>query len=83
MFYSMDVGLAWNYEDGNVSTNVYSSLYTKQLGVLNELGSKMRRWSKVRIPNQIGHPFRRKSATCSEANRPRLRSKSATPLGVG
>jgi len=35
----------------------------------------------VRIPNQIGHPFRRKSATCSEANRPRLRSKSATPWG--
>jgi hypothetical protein len=37
----------------------------------------------MRIPNQIGHPFRRKSATCSEANRPGLRSKSATPLGVG
>jgi hypothetical protein len=35
--------------------------------------------SKLRIPIQIGHPFRRKSATCSEANRPRLRSKSATP----
>ena len=37
----------------------------------------------LRIPNQIGHPFRRKSATCSEANRPGLRSKSATPLGIG
>jgi hypothetical protein len=38
---------------------------------------------QLRIPNQIGHPFRRKLATCSEANRPGLRSKSATPLGIG
>jgi hypothetical protein len=44
---------------------------------------RVMQWGQVRIPSQIGHPFRRKSATCSEANRPGLRSKSATPLGIG
>jgi hypothetical protein len=38
-------------------------------------------WMKaqVRFPDQIGHPFRRKSATHSDANRPPFRSKPATP----
>ena len=33
----------------------------------------------VRIPNQIGHPFRCKSATRSGVNRPPFRSIPATP----
>jgi hypothetical protein len=45
--YSVDVGLAWNYENGTTSTNVYSCFYTKQLGVLNELDSKMRKRSNA------------------------------------
>jgi hypothetical protein len=45
-FHSVDIGLAWNYESGAISIEVYSSLYTNQLSVLNELGAKMRRWTK-------------------------------------
>jgi hypothetical protein len=45
--YSMDVGLAWNYENGVTSTNVYSCFYTKQLGVLNELDPKIRKRSSA------------------------------------
>jgi hypothetical protein len=41
--YSMDAGLAWNYENGEVSTIFYSSFYTKQLSILNELDSRLRR----------------------------------------
>jgi hypothetical protein len=46
---SIDVGLAWRYKDGAVATNVYSSLYTKQIGVLNGVGSKVRRWTKANV----------------------------------
>jgi hypothetical protein len=43
--YSVDLGIAWNYESGETSTNVYSCVYTNQLGVLNELDLKVRKRS--------------------------------------
>jgi hypothetical protein len=46
-FYSMDVGLIWNYEDGETSTRFYSCFYTKQLSLLDELDSKLRRTSNA------------------------------------
>ena len=54
-FYSMDVGLAWNYEDGETSTNFYSSFYTKQLAFLDELDSRVRRRSDAQFEIDKAH----------------------------
>jgi hypothetical protein len=45
-FHSVDLGLCWEYEKGQVSVRSYSSFYTKTISFLNELEARLHPISK-------------------------------------